>query len=234
MARNALAPLTPSPLGPANANVITPSPVTRLRNLKRYDAGTAAYNKENVYANVLDAGTAARNKENVYANVLDAGTAACNKENVYANVLDAGAAACNKENVYVDVLTGVTYRVQNGFFGDEVPTEKRPRRKSEPKDQKIAALEGKVDATPSVPQTPEFSPRELAQNGDASGRSISIYDALYSGSSAAVAVSTHPPSPECALRIFEHVPPVPSSPAQQLPPRHLSFSGSSPMHGPSM
>jgi len=216
MARNVLAPLTPSPLAPANTNVITPPPVPRLPNLQSYDAGTAACSKENVYANVLDAGTAA-----------------CNKENVYANVFDAETAACNKENVYADVLTGVTYRVQNGFFGDEVPTEKRRRRKSEPKDQKIAALEEKVDTTPSIPQTPEFSPRELAQSVDASGRFIFLYDALYSGSSATAVVHRHPRNHERVLRIFEHLPAALSSPAQ-LPPRRLSYSGSSPMQGPSM
>eukprot|EP00930_Biecheleria_cincta_P042760 TRINITY_DN2941_c0_g1_i1.p1 TRINITY_DN2941_c0_g1~~TRINITY_DN2941_c0_g1_i1.p1 ORF type:complete len:186 (+),score=21.76 TRINITY_DN2941_c0_g1_i1:79-636(+) len=182
MVRTALAPVTPSPLVPANANAVTPPPVPRLRNHQSHDAGTAV----------------------------------CNKENVVANVLTQ------------------ELPVKNSFIHFEAPAKQRRNRKSEPWGQKIAAFEEKGDTTPNIPQTPEsFSPRVAMQIGDASGRSISIYQALFSGSSAPAAVPRHSPSPHCVLRIFDHLPQTPSSPAQ-LPPRQLSFSGSSPMQCPLM
>lgn len=214
MVKNTLAPETPSPLAPASAKAITPSPVPRRRNPQGYDAGIAVYNKKNVAANVLPQDM--KKKLSLLLPLPDSWVEVPTKADAPASPLP----------------------IKHGFIHFEDPASpRRRRRKSEPWGPKIAAFEAKDYIAPSVPQTPEcFSPRastetaESEQSGNASGRCISISDALFSGSSATAVVPRRPPVPERVLRLFEYLPPAPSSPAQ-LRPRQLSFSGASLVQG---
>eukprot|EP00930_Biecheleria_cincta_P016309 TRINITY_DN13313_c0_g1_i2.p1 TRINITY_DN13313_c0_g1~~TRINITY_DN13313_c0_g1_i2.p1 ORF type:complete len:216 (+),score=23.03 TRINITY_DN13313_c0_g1_i2:101-748(+) len=209
MVRNILAPVTPSPLAPASAKTITPSPVPRQRNAQGYAAGASPCDKENVAFNVLP--TRAEKKLAPLLPLPDS---------------------------WVQVPASLMPTKHGFIHFEDLASPRRRTRKSEPWSQKIeAGFDMKDSTAPSIPQTPEcFSPRpstesaQSTQGGTASGRRISISDALFSGSSATPAVPRPSPGPGNVLRISEHLPPAPASPAQ-LPPRQLSFLGVSPMQG---